>query len=86
MTITVELTYDMAKVLGTRSIPMEAPRTVAEVLKEARGRFGDQGEVFDRMAGVAAVAVNGVLVAHRREGARLADGDLVSFVKTAAGG
>ncbi len=86
MTVTVELTYDMAKLLGTRAIPLEGPRTVGEALRAARDRFGDQGAAYDRMAEVAAVAVNGVLVAHRREGVRLADGDRVTFVKTAAGG
>jgi sulfur carrier protein ThiS len=86
MSITVELTYDMAKFLGSRAFQVQAPATVAGVLQDARGRFGDQGATFDRMAGVAAIAVNGVLVAHRHEGVTLADGDLVTFVKTASGG
>ncbi|BDU71680.1 MoaD/ThiS family protein [Mesoterricola silvestris] len=86
MTVTLELTYDMAKALGTRALQVEGARTVAEALRAARERFAGREGDFERMAGVAAIAVNGVLVAHRREGVRLADGDLVTFVKTAAGG
>jgi len=87
MSLTVELTYDMAKLLGTPRFEVEGARTVQEVLVAARARFQDQGEAFDRMARSAAVALNGVLVSHRRGPAtRVEDGDRVGFVKVASGG
>ncbi|MCZ6782598.1 MAG: MoaD/ThiS family protein [Proteobacteria bacterium] len=54
-----------------------------------RARFGDRDKAseFDQLTRVAAVAVNGVLINHKK-GMRtpLADGDTVAFVKAAAGG
>jgi molybdopterin converting factor small subunit len=85
--ITVELTYDMAKALGMRRFEVDGARTVEDVVRLTRQRFGDRGEAFERLSCVAAIAVNGVLVNHRR-GLRsaLADGDTVTFLKAAAGG
>lgn len=87
MSITVELTYDMSKALGTHRFEVDAAATVADVLAQALQRFGDRAEEFQKLSRVAAIAVNGVLVNHKR-GLRttLADGDTVAFVKAAAGG
>lgn len=87
MSITVELTYDMSKALGTRSFEVEGAATVADVLRLTRSRFGERAAEFERLTRVAAVAVNGVLATHRRGlRTRLADGDRVVFVKASAGG
>jgi molybdopterin converting factor small subunit len=85
--VTVELTYDMAKAFGEPRIEVERATTVAEAVEAARKRLVEQGVEFEKLARLAAVAVNGVLVNHRR-GLRttLADGDTVAFVKAAAGG
>lgn len=85
--ITVELTYDMSKALGTRRFEIEGARSVADIVRLTRERFGAQGEEFEKLSRVAAIAVNGVLVNHRR-GLRspVADGDTVTFLKAAAGG
>ena len=87
MSITVELTYEMSKALGTRRVEVEGPATVADVVRLTRARFGERAADFDRHTRVAAVSVNGVLVTHGR-GLRtaVADGDLVMFVKASAGG
>ena len=87
MSIRVELTYDMAALLGARHLDLEAARTVQEVLRLTRTRFGDQAEAFDKLTRTAALAVNGVLVSHGR-GLKtpVADGDRVGFVKVASGG
>lgn len=87
MPVTVELTYDMSKALGVASFEIEGAATVADAVAQARARFGEQGAGFEDLTRVAAVAVNGVLVNHRR-GMKtpLADGDTVAFVKAAAGG
>jgi molybdopterin converting factor small subunit len=88
MAITIELTYDMAKALGgVRRFEVPDARTVADAVRRTRERFGDQGEAFEMLTRVAAVAVNGVLVNHRK-GMRtqLVDGDVVTFLKAAAGG
>ena len=87
MSITVELTYDMSKALGARSLEVEGAATVADVLRLTRERFGERAAEFERLARLAAVSVNGVLVTHAR-GLRtpVADGDRVMFVKAAAGG
>jgi molybdopterin converting factor small subunit len=87
VSVTVELTYDMSKELGLQSFELEDVRTVAEVMRAARTRFGEKAASFDQLGSRAAVAVNGVLTSHRR-GMRtqLADGDVVTFVKAAAGG
>jgi len=87
MSITVELTYDMSKVLGMQRFEVEDARTVADVVRQARARFGDGEESFEKLTRVAAVAVNGVLINHRKGmKTRLADGDTVTFLKAAAGG
>jgi len=87
VSITVELTFEMSKALGARCIEIDRAGTVADAVSAARKRFGDAGADFETLTRVAAVAVNGVLVNHRR-GMRtpLADGDVVAFVKAAAGG
>ena len=87
MSITVELTYDMSKALGTRRFQVEGAATVADVVRLTRARFGEQAAEFERLTRVAAVSVNGVLVTHGR-GLRtaVADGDRVMFVKASAGG
>lgn len=86
MGIRVELTYDMGKVIGTHSFELEAASTVADVVEQTRARF-EGGEDFVRLARVARVAVNGILVAHRKGmKTTLRDGDRVGFVKAAAGG
>jgi len=87
MSVTVELTYEMSKALGARRLEFEQAATVADAVREARERFGEAGADFETLTRVAAVAVNGVLVNHRRGmKTRLADGDVVAFVKAAAGG
>ncbi|MGB0621208.1 MAG: MoaD/ThiS family protein [Myxococcota bacterium] len=86
MSIRVELTYDMGKAIGEHSFELDAAATVADVVEQTRERF-DGGEDFAKLARVARVAVNGVLVAHRKGmKTKLADGDRVGFVKAAAGG
>ena len=87
MSITVELTYDLSKALGAQRFELEDARTVADVVRLARARFGEGGESFEKLTRVAAVAVNGVLINHRKGmKTRLADGDTVTFLKAAAGG
>jgi molybdopterin converting factor small subunit len=87
VSITVELTYEMGKALGVRSVDVEGASTVADVVRLTRERFGERAADFDRLTRVAAVSVNGVLVTHRR-GPRtpVGDGDLVMFVRASAGG
>ena len=87
MSITVELTYDMSKALGTRRFEVERAATVADIVRLTRARFGERAAEFERLTRVAALAVNGVLATHRK-GLRtpVADGDRVMFVKAAAGG
>ncbi len=85
--ITVELTYDMSKELGTHRFEVEAADTVADVVRAARQRFGDRAAAFEQLGRVANVAVNGVLITHRKGmKTRLEPGDIVTFVKAAAGG
>ena len=43
MSITVELTYDLAKALGVRRLELEGTPTLREVLQLTRGRFGAEG-------------------------------------------
>ncbi len=87
MSITVELTYDLAKALGVRRLELEGTPTLREVLQLTRGRFGAEGATFDRLTRVTALVVNGVLVGQgRAQDAPLQDGDRVSFLKAAAGG
>jgi molybdopterin converting factor small subunit len=87
VSITVELTYDMSKALGTRRFEVERAATVADIVRLTRARFGERAAEFERLTRVAAVSVNGVLVTHGR-GLRtaLTDGDRVMFVKASAGG
>lgn len=87
MSVEVQLTYAMAKELGTRHLALEGARTVADVLRMTRERFTGHPERYDELTRVAAVAVNGVLV-HYKRGAKtpVRDGDTVAFVKAAAGG
>ena len=83
MSITVELTYDMSKALGVNRLEVDSASNV----EQTRMRFSQGGEDFVQLARVAAVAVNGVLVNHRKGmKTKLADGDRVGFVKAAAGG
>ncbi len=87
MSIAVELTYDMSVALGVQRFEVEGARTVAEVVQMAREKFEGSGQSFDQLTRVAAVAVNGVLINHRRGmKTRLSDGDRVAFLKAAAGG
>ena len=87
MSIRVELTYDMSKNLGLRSFEVESANTVKDVVDQTRARFSDGGEEFARLARVAAIAVNGILITHRKGmKTKLRDGDRVGFVKSAAGG
>jgi molybdopterin converting factor small subunit len=87
VSVTVQLTYALAKELGAQRIEVEGARSVADVLRLARERFGEAGGRFDELTRVVAVAVNGVLVNHRRGlRTRVADGDTVALVKAAAGG
>jgi molybdopterin converting factor small subunit len=87
MSITVELTYDMSKALGMQRFELDGASTVADVVRIARERFGEAGEDFEQLTRVAAVAVNGVLINHRKGmKTTLSDGDTVAFLKAAAGG
>ena len=86
MSIRVELTYDMSKVLGLQTFDIESAATVRDVVEQTETRF-DGGEEFAKLARLAAIAVNGVLISHRKGmKTKLADGDRVGFVKAAAGG
>ena len=87
MSITVELTYEMGKALGTGRFEVDGAATVADVVRLTRERFGERAAEFERLTRMAAVSINGVLVTHRR-GLRtaVADGDRVMFVKASAGG
>ncbi len=88
MAVTIELTYEMSKAAGgEHRFEVPSAGTVADAVSAARARLGEQGADFEKLSRVAAVAVNGVLVSHKR-GMKtpLADGDTVTFVKAAAGG
>ena len=84
MRVTVELTYELSKLVGTERFDVEDVVTVKDLIEKARQRVGAD---FDEKVRLAAVVVNGV-VANYRNGlrTRLADGDIVSFVKASAGG
>jgi molybdopterin converting factor small subunit len=87
MSVTVELTYDMGKALGLRRFEVDGARTVRDLIRIARGRFGENGERFEELARTAAVAVNGVLINHQQGmRTRLSDGDTVVLLRAAAGG
>ncbi len=84
MRVTVEPTYQMGKVLGVDSFDVEDVETVADVVEKARQKVGPE---FDKLTRVAAIAVNGVLINYKQGlKTRLSDGDVVAFVKSAAGG
>ena len=87
MSVEVQLTYAMAKELGTQRLAVEGAQTVADVLRMTRERFAGTPTRYDELTRVAAVAVNGVLMNYKR-GAKtpVRDGDRVAFVKAAAGG
>jgi molybdopterin converting factor small subunit len=86
MSITVELTYEMSKALGVQRFELEDARTVADVVRLARDRF-EEGESFEKLTRVTAIAINGVLINYRKGmKTQLSDGDTVSFVKAASGG
>jgi len=85
MSVAVQLTYAMAKELGAQRLELEGAKTVADVLRMTRERFA--GARYDELTRVAAVAVNGVLVNYQRgKNTPVHDGDIVAFVKAAAGG
>ena len=87
MSVTVQLTYDMSKAVGERCFEVATAPTVADAVREVRERFGEAGGEFEKLTRTAAVAVNGVLVNHGRGmKTRLSDGDVIAFVKSAAGG
>jgi molybdopterin converting factor small subunit len=87
MGVTVELTYDMGKALGVRTIEVGDVATVADVLKATEARFTEEGQDYRQLTRVAAIAVNGQLMNYRKgRKTKLADGDRVAFVKAAAGG
>ncbi len=87
MSITVELTYDMSKALGTRRFEVDGARTVEDVVRITREKFGERGDTFDKLTSVVGVVVNGVLINHQSGmSTPLADGDTVAFFKAAAGG
>jgi molybdopterin converting factor small subunit len=87
MSITVELTYDMSKALGVRSFDIDGARTVQDVVRITRDKFGERGAGFEKLTRVAAVVVNGVLINYLHGmSTAVADGDTVVFLKAAAGG
>ncbi len=87
MSIRVELTYEMSRALGVHNFEVEGAKTASDVVRMTRERFSSGGEEFGKLASIAGIAINGVLINHRR-GMKTAvrDGDRVSFVKAAAGG
>jgi molybdopterin converting factor small subunit len=86
MPVRIEVTYDMAKALGTERLEVEAG-TVADAVAAIRERFAGTGADFEVLTGRTALAVNGVLVRYReRLRTKLADGDTLAFVKAASGG
>ncbi len=87
MKITVELTYAMGKALGANRFEVENATTVADVIEKTKARFGDKAAEFEKLTKIATVAVNGVLMSYRKgKKTKLTDGDVISFVKAAAGG
>ncbi len=87
MKVTVELTYAMGKVFGSNRLEVEDAQTVAEVVERTAERFGDKAAELEKLSKLATVAINGVLVSYRKGmKTQLSDGDVISFVKAAAGG
>ena len=86
MPVHVEVTYEMSKQLGTHRLELEGA-TVGEVVEVVRARFSADPTAYETLTARTAVAVNGVLVRYRdRLQTKLSDGDILSFVKAAAGG
>ena len=87
MSVTVELTYEMSKVVGAETFEVDGTGTVEDVIRRTREKFGAKGDEFEKLSRVTAIAVNGVLVNYRK-GLKTAvsDGDTVGFVKASAGG
>ncbi len=87
MSITVELTYDMTKALGTQRFEVDGAQTVQDIVRATREKFGDRAAEFEKLTRVAAVVVNGVLINYRSGmSTPVSDGDTVAFLKAAAGG
>jgi molybdopterin converting factor small subunit len=87
VSITIDLTYDLAKALGVRRFEIEAPANLQDVLQHTRTRFKGDDQAFEKLTRVTAFVVNGVLARHGVVLATpLKDGDRVSFLKAAAGG
>ena len=87
MPVTLQLTYEMSKALGVPRLEVDGPETVADAVRMVESRFNDAGADFAKLTQVTALAVNGVLVNHGRGmKTRLGEGDVVAFVKAAAGG
>ena len=87
MSVTVNFTYDMAKEIGKKRIELCGARPVADVRRLTREQCPKNGESFENLTRGAALAVNGVLVNHRKgKKTAVQDGDRVAFVKAAAGG
>jgi molybdopterin converting factor small subunit len=87
VSITVDLTYDLAKALGFRRFEIEAPATLQDVLRLTRARFEGEDAAFEKLTRVTGFVVNGVLISHARGmDTPLKDKDRVSFLKAAAGG
>ncbi len=88
MAIRIELTYDMAKSLGGEpTFEIEAVGTVDDAVAAVRDRFATAGNDFEKLSRVASVAVNGVLTRYKKGNKTvLHDGDVIAFVKAAAGG
>ncbi len=87
MSVTVELSYDMSKAYGERRIELPQAENVKAAVAQVEAAFRERGQELAPLSRVTAVAINGVLVQHRR-GMRtpLRDGDTVAFVKAASGG
>ena len=86
MRVSVEPTYERTKILKINRFDVDVAEsaTVAEVVDMAKAKVGPE---FEKLMGVVAIAVNGVLVSYQRGmKTRLAEGDAVSFVKASAGG
>ena len=86
MSIQVELTYDMSKVLGLQKFELKEASTVRDVVAQTAVRFSEL-EDFEKLVRVTAIAVNGILMNYRKGmKTKLVDGDRVGFVKAAGGG
>ena len=87
MSVTVEFSYDMSKALGERRLAIPNPGRVREVIAEVERVFAEKGADFSALSKVTSIAINGVLMNHRRGmKTKLEDGDVVAFVKAASGG